>query len=402
MFQLLKEPNFDFMGRRNLLLTISLVVVVLCVGVIAVRGVNMGIEFTGGTELQMKFTDQPDIAGIRQALSDAGLDNKSVTTIGDPSEHEVYIRLSGEAEDEEWDYSKQVREAIERRLYPDAPIGQESRDLNIVDDTTLRGVLAGMPELSTDEAASMARAILELRKEISIFHDWEDLSTAEGVTPEVVDFLRANAKIGPIAPRGQSFIGPAIGRELWNKALFAILGSLLGMLCYIWFRFQLKWGFAAVAALAHDTLITLGLFSFFGQELSLPVVAAFLTLVGYSVNDTVVVFDRIRENVKTMRADSFAGLVNKSINQTLSRTIITSGLTWIVVTGLYVFGGAALRPFAFVLTVGVVVGTYSSIYIASPILVLWRHRELRKAEAEAKSGGAGARKAKKVRRTTTG
>jgi preprotein translocase subunit SecF len=220
----------------------------------------------------------------------------------------------------------------------------------------------------------------------------------------MITYVDENADIGPLALRSQSFIGPAVGRELIDKAVIAIVGSLVGMLIYIWIRFQLQWGLAAVAALAHDTLITLGLFSVFNQEMSLPVVAAFLTLVGYSVNDTVVVFDRIRENLAGARKASLVETVNLSINQTLSRTIITSGLTWIVVLGLFLFGGAALRPFSFVLTVGVVVGTYSSIFVAAPIVVAWqafRDKQREAADARTRSESP-ARRAKKVRTKKTG
>jgi preprotein translocase subunit SecF len=193
------------------------------------------------------------------------------------------------------------------------------------------------------------------------------------MTPEVLEYLEKQTMVGPFALRSQSYIGPAIGQELMEKALWAIVGSLAGMLVYIWIRFQFQWGLAAVVALTHDTLITLGLFSLFDMEMSLPVVAAFLTLIGYSVNDTVVVFDRIRENTRTRGSTmDFTDLVNLSINRTLSRTIITSGLTWIVVLALFLFGGESLSSFAFVLVVGTVVGTYSSIFIASPILVIWR------------------------------
>jgi preprotein translocase subunit SecF len=191
------------------------------------------------------------------------------------------------------------------------------------------------------------------------------------MTDAALSVLQGDMTIGPLSLRKRSYVGPAVGHELVNKTLAAIVGSMIGMLLYIWIRFQLQWGFAAVVALVHDTLITLGLFALFRQEMSLPVVAAFLTLVGYSVNDTVVVFDRIRENLRNRGAESVEATINRSINQTLSRTLITSGLTWVVVVALFVFGGAPLKPFAFVLTVGVIVGTYSSIFIASPFLVLW-------------------------------
>jgi preprotein translocase subunit SecF len=250
--------------------------------------------------------------------------------------------------------------------------------------------------LSAEQAGQLADAMSEQRKEVAIFHSFDDLSGIEGMTAETLDYLSQNAVIGPLAVRSQNYIGPAIGQELLNKAMVAIVGSLIGMLVYIWIRFQLQWGFAAVVALTHDTLLTLGLFSVFDKEMTLPVVAAFLTLVGYSVNDTVVVFDRIRENLQKHRGEPLTTVINRSINQTLSRTIITSGLTWIVVFGLYLFGGAALNPFAFVLSVGVLVGTYSSIYVASPFLVLWK-QFLDRRKGGAKVGVAGPRAgAKKV------
>ena len=196
----------------------------------------------------------------------------------------------------------------------------------------------------------------------------------QDLAPRVVESLRSAQGADAFDVRSQSYIGPTIGRELVKKAFGAVLGSLAGMLVYIWIRFEFQWGLAAVIALVHDTIITLGLFSLFGYELSLPVVAAFLTLVGYSVNDTVVIFDRIRENIRAKggTVSSLPDLINTSVNQTLSRTILTSLLTWTVCAFLFALGGPALRDFAFVLVVGIVVGTYSSIYIASPILVMWQ------------------------------
>ena len=189
--------------------------------------------------------------------------------------------------------------------------------------------------------------------------------------------------------RSQNYIGPTIGRELVKKALGAILGSMAGMLIYIWIRFQFQWGLAAVIALFHDALITLGLFALFDYEMSLPVVAAFLTLIGYSVNDTVVIFDRIRENVRARGGTitNMPELINQSLNQTLSRTILTSLLTWIVCVALFLMGGPALRDFSFVLVFGIIVGSYSTIYIAAPVLVVWQDwlgkRSKEKAQAAA-------------------
>ena len=196
----------------------------------------------------------------------------------------------------------------------------------------------------------------------------------QDLAPRVVASLKTSQGADAFVVRSQSYIGPTVGKELVKKALGAVIGSMIGMLAYIWFRFEFQWGLAAVIALVHDTIITLGLFSLCGYEMSLPVVAAFLTLVGYSVNDTVVIFDRIRENLRAKggAVSSLPELINTSMNQTLSRTILTSFLTWIVCAFLFALGGPALRDFSFVMVVGIIVGTYSSIYIASPFLVVWQ------------------------------
>jgi len=381
VFQFLKNPDFNFMGARNVLMAVSLVLMVASVVVISTRGVNRGIEFRGGTELQIKYMDPPDVADIRSALRAAGVENLQVTSIGAAQENEVYIRigLSSEEEEEESNLIKRVLGSL-RGDEVGLQEATGAADLNRIDTSKLGELLGRFPGLTRDEAEALASAILERRTQTALFHSVDELADLPGMSPEVLDRLRQRTFLGPIALRSQSYIGPAIGKEIVQKALWAVLGSLAGMLVYIWVRFQFQWGLAALVALTHDTLLTLGLFSIFNMNMSLPVVAAFLTLIGYSVNDTVVVFDRIRENLRLRGAtQDLSTLVNLSINQTLSRTIITSGLTWIVVMGLFLFGGEALNSFSFVLVVGVVVGTYSSIYIASPILVLWKQMSSRPA-----------------------
>ncbi len=169
--------------------------------------------------------------------------------------------------------------------------------------------------------------------------------------------------------RLQEEVGPKIGEELRGKAILAIFWALVGIIIYIWWRFEFTFGLAAVAALFHDVIITVGIFSIAGKEISLQVVAALLTIVGYSLNDTIVVFDRIREDLKIYRRESYSGVINHSINETLSRTIITSLTTFAVVLSLFIFGGSVIHDFAFAILIGVIVGTYSSVFIASPILV---------------------------------
>jgi preprotein translocase subunit SecF len=176
-------------------------------------------------------------------------------------------------------------------------------------------------------------------------------------------------------------VGPTVGHQLEKQAGLATLYSLIGMLIYLWFRFELIYGVAAVVAVFHDTLITVGFFALTNREISLTVIAAILTLVGYSMNDTIVVFDRIRENLRLSRRESLTDLVNRSINQTLSRTVLTSGLTFLTVVALYLFGGEVLRGFSFALVVGILIGTYSSIAVAAPMLVAYQDWRASKGKA---------------------
>lgn len=204
----------------------------------------------------------------------------------------------------------------------------------------------------------------------------------------VLSALRESFFTGQFAVRNIEIVGPKVGAQLRTQALLATLYALAGMLVYVAIRFELVYGAAAVLAVVHDVLILLGFFSLFQFEISLTVIAAMLTLVGYSMNDTIVIFDRIRENVRLMRRDSFRDIVNRSVNQTLSRTVLTSGLTFITVLVLFLLGGDVLRGFAFALTVGIVVGTYSTVGIAIPTVVFWyRWRGLHAVPASASSSG---------------
>jgi len=194
-----------------------------------------------------------------------------------------------------------------------------------------------------------------------------------GVNAGIISTLQQETYLAPYAVKKTEMVGPKVGAELRNKAVLATLYALAGMLAYIAFRFEWIYGLAAVIAVFHDTLITIGLFSIFHEEISMTVIAALLTLVGYSMNDTIVIFDRIRENLKIMRREPLESLMNKSINQTLSRTIMTSGLTFLTVIALFIWGGPVLHAFSFALVCGILVGTYSSVFVASPIVLFWHN-----------------------------
>jgi preprotein translocase subunit SecF len=196
-------------------------------------------------------------------------------------------------------------------------------------------------------------------------------SNHDAAREQIVSALNANYHGGTATVQSTDIVGPTAGKQLTRQAGWAVLWSLLGMLVYLWFRFEFIYGAAAVIAVFHDTLITIGFFSLLNTEITLTVVAAILTLVGYSMNDTIVVFDRIRENLQTMRRATLSEVVNKSINQTLSRTILTSGLTFLTVLSLFIFGGEVLHGFSLALVIGILIGTYSSIAVAAPMLVAW-------------------------------
>jgi preprotein translocase subunit SecF len=257
--------------------------------------VPLGVDFRGGTQVQLQFQQAPDITRIRQAMDAAGIKDARIQSFDVASKNEVLISL---------------------------------------------------PEQTNESALDTGRQ-------------------------QIVDALHAQYANSFIMQNVQ-VVGPTVGNQLKKQALLATLYSMAGMLVYLWFRFQLIYGVAAVVACFHDTLITVGFFALLDKEISLTVIAAILTLIGYSMNDTIVVFDRIRENLRLSRRESLPDVVNRSINQTLSRTVLTSGLTFLTVLSLYIFGGQVLNGFSFALVVGILIGTYSSIAIAAPMLVAWQ------------------------------
>ncbi len=233
---------------------------------------------------------------------------------------------------------------------------------------------------------SVADNIALIAAPAPIFVNWDEVAEAEGVSDEVVTLLQSEANFGQFTVLSTESVGPQIGGELQRKGIWAVVFSLFGMLLYIWYRFELRFGVGALVAVFHDFIIVLGLYSLMNFEFNLPTIAAFLTLVGYSVNDTVVIFDRVRENMKRHRRLPLVDVMNKSLNQTLARTLMTSGTTLFAVGSLFVLGGDVIRGFAFVLLVGVVIGTYSSIFVASPFALLWEKwfgREAREKRATA-------------------
>jgi len=285
-----KATTYDFMSKRKLALVFSAVLILISIGSLATRGLNFGIDFTGGTLIEVGYANPAELSGIRSALASASYGDAIVQHFG--SSQDVLIRL------------------------------QPRKDVS---------------------SADLSNKIISVLRES---------------TPEKIDLRRVE------------FVGPQVGDELTEDGGLAMLYAIFGIFIYVMLRFEWKFSLGSVAALAHDVIITLGFFSVFMFEFDLTVLAALLAVIGYSLNDTIVVFDRIRENFRKMRKGTSTDIINSSLNQTLSRTLMTSITTMVVLISLFVFGGEIIHYFALALIMGVVIGTYSSIYIASPVVLM--------------------------------
>lgn len=381
------EPKIDWMGKKWYFIGLS--IPLLLAGMISIamhRGLNYGIDFRGGTQVEVKFAQEPNLDAIRKHLDDSGLRGATLQGYGPPSDHEVIISvdLKTTVAGSALDAGKRAIIDAMGTLYPtNAPGKVDFNNANasaIADDLITSDPLhlaSKGAEQATQTYKNLAAALAASRDEAphkGLIGDFQQLSSVAGVTPEVLATLQKDFYLSSFAVTHPQVVGPKVSGDLRRQALYVTLAGLGAMLVYIWYRFELVYGVAAVIATFHDVLITIGFFSLLNKEITLTVIAALLTLVGYSMNDTIVVFDRIRENVKANKRENVLNVVNRSINQTLSRTILTSGLTFLAVLSLYLFGGEVINGFAFALVVGVIIGTYSSIAIASPVLVFWQQR----------------------------
>ena len=376
-----RNTNIDFLGKKWYFLAFSLIFSVagIC-SMLFWHHIPLGVEFRGGTLVYVKFAQAPNIDQIRHDMDRAGLKDPKIQNFGPASDNEVLIDL-GIQETSEAALDK-GKNTIIRALEPQVDTGKP--DLNNTGAAGLQAYLMQKDpmHLGTDAEqryTQIAHQIDDFRNQQrgGILTSFDDL---RGIAPpEVLSALQQDFSISNFVVRNVEIVGPQVGSQLRHQAIMATLYSLGGMLVYLWFRFELIYGVGAVVACLHDTIITVGFFSLLDKEISLTVIAAILTLIGYSMNDTIVVFDRIRENLKLMRREPLADIVNRSINQTLSRTILTSGLTFLTVLSLYIFGGEVLRNFSLALVIGILIGTYSSIAIAAPMLVSYQDWRAKKA-----------------------
>jgi preprotein translocase subunit SecF len=370
--ELFREPNIDFLSKKWYFLAFSLIFSVA--GVLSMlfwHGIPLGVDFRGGTLVYVKFSHPPDDNAIRAAMDRANLKNAKIQRYG--TNNEVLIDLDiRETSEQALDQGKSK---IINALETTAPAGKQ--DLNNSSSLSIQNYLLDKDPLRAGTDANQrytaaAQAVVNFRDKTKggVLSSFDEMKGA--VDPSVVTALQDGYFLSDFGVRNVEIVGPQVGSQLQTQAKLAVLYSLAGMLVYLAFRFEWIYGVAAVVTVFHDTLITVGAFSLTNKEISLTVIAAILTLIGYSNNDTIVIFDRIRENLKLMRRESLAEIVNKSINQTLSRTILTAGLTFLTVLALYLFGGEVLHGFSFALVIGILIGTYSSIAIAAPILVAYQ------------------------------
>ena len=386
---IVRDPKIDWLGMKWFFVVISLVLMVTGAISMLIRGLNLGVDFTGGTLAHLKFTEQPDLERIRLTLGDAGLKAEEVVRFDELSQNEVQIRIARGSAEESLELTLESNQVFEALLpeYDSDYMETGKLDLNNISKGDLSARLQELDPEALGEGRPVAEfaahydeiseKIINYRTEQSgIIHRFSELDQLD-LASGVVKALNEEAYPGSFTVLSVESVGPKVGEELRTRARTSVIIALVLMLAYVAFRFWPIYGLAALAALFHDVFITLGAFSLTQREISLTVVAALLTLVGYSINDTIVVFDRVRENVRLMRREDLATVINTSINQTLNRTIMTSGMTFLAVFALYLFGGQVLRGFSFALAVGIIVGTYSSIAIASPI-VLWWHNLMEK------------------------
>lgn len=375
--EIFRDINFDFLRWKRWALGLSALLIVASLVSFATKGIVWGIDFRGGALMIVKWNGAPPIERIRSAIGQTVPGEVTVYELGDFTTKDE-VAIGTELREE-----RQLnvdRDAIEKTL--ESTFGQPGSGKLEFNNAGHQEIVERLREplqragigMSDQELQVLAANMVNVRNSpphSGLIGSFDELKQVPGVTPEIVKVVEQESYLAPFAIRQVEMVGPKVGAELRKRALLATLYALAGMLVYIAFRFEWIYGVGAVLAVAHDAFITVGLFSILGKEISLTVIAALLTLVGYSMNDTIVIFDRVRENLRMSRREPLAQLINRSINQTFSRTVMTSGLTLLAVLALYFFGGPVLHGFAFTLVVGFVIGVYSTVFIAGPIVLAW-------------------------------
>jgi len=400
MIEIFRNSNYDFLGKKWICIAISCAVILIGVASVAWRALdgnpnthpfNLGVDFTGGTIVNAKFKQKPDPDTIRAAIERQGIDGSKITIqpvgeeIGQAPKNEVLIRLpnllasnsqSGESAASVVIGGQRIRAAL--ASLNDPAVAQNKVDLNAIGRDDLKAALERLNPLKISSAdpryGEIAARIINYREKDrrGLIGGIDEVKNLSGIEPQLGQALEQNFFVGASAIKSTDEVSPQVGSELRNRAIYATLLACAGMLLFVAYRFK-SWGFGigGVTAVFHDVLITLGIFSIMQWEINLTVIAALLTLVGFSMNDTIVIFDRVREILRVRRREKLEKLTNDAINETMSRTVITNGTAFLTILALVLFGGEVLKSFSWALLIGVVVGTYSTVYIASPVMLWW-------------------------------
>ncbi len=375
-------PNIKFMSVRKYGFIISGAIIAIGIILFFVKGFNMGIDYTGGTSIDISFRDKIDISDVRNTLNKVGLGNSIIQRVGDSERFIIKAPMEGKGEIAKSGAKAGESEGV-TKLIADAFMTEQEKaeatkklDINNASKSDITNFLIEKSitrELS--EAAADKISQYRTASTTGLIHQISEIDKL-GIDPQVVTILKKDGFLGKLTFLGIESIGPQVGSDMRNKSFWAAVFSLIGMLIYIAFRFKLLYGVSGLLTLVHDTLVTLTFILAFQIEFSLSVLAAILTLVGYSINDTIVIFDRVRDNLLLMKKQKLEIIMDASINQTLSRTVITAGTVFLTVLALFFFGGEVLYGFSFTLLVGVIVGSYSSIYQSCAWLMVWEHKFL--------------------------
>ena len=385
--QLFVNTKYDFVKWRFHAIAFSVIWVLIGAAFFYKRGVNWGIDFAGGANVVLRFRDAVPLDRLRVDLAEA-----SIQQYGNADDHAVLIRLPKQKV--EGDYAGQTVAKLKKDLNPESASGKTDLNFNGRDQIadlifTIDPDRKGTNDAAKEYYRTIAQNIINRRSELGIFRTMDQASSAPGVTAGITGVLREKSYIGAFNVLGQETVGPQVGKELQDKAIWAVVLSTLAMGAYLWMRFDVMFGAAAVVCIVHDVSVSLAFLGMINGEASLNIVAALLLIVGFSINDTVVMYDRVRENRRKLKTKmTFEEQLNLAMNQTLSRTILTSGTVVIVLIALLLFGGKVIHEFAWILLIGVLAGTYSTITIVPSVAIAWNNLTGRKRDL---SGGTGAR-----------
>lgn len=383
--ELIKETKIDFLKYKVPAMLVSLVIILAGLGIIWKKGLNYGVDFSGGMAIHVKFRQAIPLDVIRDQLKRSGFHDSGVQGFKDPTQVLIRLPQAVSTEEQTEELAKRVAALLNANVVK-ASIPEGKKDLNAATPSDIAGYLQLKDPWQAGDPKKYQPQIDRLKQlrdsNGGLFPHFEQMT---GVDPKIISALKEQFYVSDVAILSNEYVGPQVGSELREQAKLAIMWSLVGLMVYVWFRFEFLWGLAGIVCLAHDVLITLAAFAFTGREISLTVVAAFLTIVGFSLNDTIVIYDRVRDNLKAMRSMPLQDLINFTLNQMLNRTLLTNGTVTIVTIVLFLFGGEVINDFAFAMLIGCVSGTYSTIYIASALIVVYQQRFGKKRPAPAKA-----------------